>query len=120
MINKLFEILKINYKTILKVIFGLFILYYVIFFLTPKVKIAADQKRQLDSLNTEIKKIHQDNLKLEKKISEFNNEIEKIDQSINNIKNQKTIVKEYYHEKISNIDRLTSRQVDSFFTDRYK
>ena len=120
MINKILEILKDNYKTILKVIFGLFILYYLIFFLTPRVQMAADQKQQLDSLNVVIKQLHEDNLKLEDKIADFNNEIDKVDESIGKIKNQKTIVKEIYHEKISNVDKLTTREIDSFFTDRYK
>ena len=120
MAKKILDILKANYKTILKVIFGLFILYYIIFFLTPRVQMAADQKQQLDSLNVVIKQLHEDNLKLEDKISDFNHEIDKVDESIGKIKNQKTIVKEFYHEKISNVDKFTSREIDSFFTDRYK
>jgi vacuolar-type H+-ATPase subunit I/STV1 len=120
MLTKVLNFIKEYYKTILKVVFGLFILYYLIFFLTPRVQMAADQKQQLDSLNSVIKQLHEDNLKLEDKISEFDNEIEQVDQSISKIKNQKTIVKEIYHEKISNIDKLTSREIDSFFTDRYK
>lgn len=120
MLTKVLNFIKEHYKTILKVVFGLFILYYLIFFLTPRVQMAADQKQQLDSLNVVIKQLHEDNLKLEDKISEFDNEIEQVDQSISKIKNQKTIVKEIYHEKISNIDKLTSREIDSFFTDRYK
>ena len=120
MIKKIFDFLKANYQTILKVIFGLFVLYYLIFFLTPRVQMAADQKQQLDSLNVVIKQLHEDNLKLEDKISDFNSEIEQVDESISKIKNQKTIVKEIYHEKISNVDKLTSREVDSFFIDRYK
>ena len=94
MIKKIIDILKANYKTILKVIFGLFILYYIIFFLTPRVQMSADQKQQLDSLNVVIKQLHEDNLKLENKISDFNSEIDKVDESIGKIKNQKTIVKE--------------------------
>lgn len=120
MIKKIIDILKVNYKTILKVIFGLFILYYIIFFLTPRVQMAADQKQQLDSLNVVIKQLHEDNIKLENKISDFNSEIDKVDESIGKIKNQKTIVKEIYHEKISNVDKLSSPEVDSFFANRYK
>lgn len=120
MIKKIIDILKANYKTILKVIFGLFILYYIIFFLTPRVQMAADQKQQLDSLNVVIKQLHEDNIKLENKISDFNSEIDKVDESIGKIKNQKTIVKEIYHEKISNVDKLSSPEVDSFFANRYK
>ena len=116
----LINFLKSNYKTIVKVIFGLFILYYLIFFLTPRVQMSTGQKQQLDSLNIVIEQLHEDNLKLENQISDFNNQIEEVDQNIGKIKNQKTIVKEIYREKISNVDKLTAREVDSFFTDRYK
>ena len=76
-------------------------------------------KQQLDSLNLIIKQLHEDNLKLESKISDFNEEIKEVDAHIGKIKGQKTIVKEIYHEKISNVDKLTVRELDSFFTDRY-
>jgi len=120
MLNKIIFFLKGNYSIILKGLFGLFVLYYLIFFLTPNVRMSAGQKQQLDSLNQVIKQLHEDNLKLEIKISDFNEEINQVDANISKIKNQKTIVKEIYHEKISNVDKLTSREVDSFFTDRYK
>lgn len=117
--NKILEFLTKNYQTIIKFCFGLFILYYLVFFLTPNVKMSSSQKQQLDSLNVVIKQLHDDNLKLEDKISDFNKEINEVDQNISKIKNQKTVVKEIYHEKISNVDKLTERSVDSFFTNRY-
>jgi vacuolar-type H+-ATPase subunit I/STV1 len=80
---------------------------------------SASQKQQLDSLNVVINKLHEDNLKLEGKISEFNEEIKEVDNHIGKIKGQKTIVKEIYHEKINSVDKLTVRELDSFFTDRY-
>lgn len=117
--SNVLNFIKSNYRSIIKVALGIFILYYLIFFLTPNVKMAAGQKQQLDSLNMVIKQLHEDNLKLEGKISEFNEEIKEVDASIGKIKGQKTIVKEIYHEKISNVDKLTVRELDSFFTDRY-
>jgi hypothetical protein len=96
--------------TIAKVVFGIFILYYLVYFLTPNVKMATEQRQQIDSLNVLVKQLHEDNLKLE----------EEIDNSIDKIKGQKTIVKEIYHEKINSVDKLTVRELDSFFTDRYK
>lgn len=119
MLSTIISFLKKNYFTIIKVLFGLFILYYLIFFLTPNVRMTASQKQQLDSLNSVIKQMHEDNLKLEDKISEFNKEINEVDANISKIKGQKTIVKEIYHEKINSVDKLTVRELDSFFTDRY-
>jgi peptidoglycan hydrolase CwlO-like protein len=112
--------LKSNYKTIGKIAFGIFILYYLIFFLTPKIQMAADEKSKIDSLNQMIKEIEIEQKKLDSNIVSYNQKIDEVDNHIDNIKGQKTIVKEIYHEKISSVDKLTVRELDSFFTDRYK
>jgi predicted nuclease with TOPRIM domain len=67
-----------------------------------------------------VKQLHEDNVELEKEIDEYNQKIDEVDNHIDKIKGQKTIVKEVYHEKISSVDKLTVRELDSFFTDRYK
>ena len=105
--------------TILKVLFGLFVLYYLIFFLTPKVNMSVQQKQQLDSLNVLVKQLHNDNVELEKEIDEYNQKIDEVDNHIDKIKGQKTIVKEIYHEKINSVDKLTNPGIDSFFSNRY-
>lgn len=118
--QKIINFLKENFMTILKVLFGLFVLYYLIYFLTPKVNMSVDQKKQLDSLNVLVKQLHEDNVELEKEINEYDKKIDELDNHIDKIKGQKTIVKEIYHEKINSVDKLTVRELDSFFTDRYK
>ena len=118
--NKIFDFITNNYKTIVQVCFGLFILYYLIFFLTPNVKMSVKQVEKLDSLNVSINKLETQNEYLEGRISDFNAQINAVDNNIQNIKGQKTIIKEYYHEKISNVDKLTDAELDSFFTNRYQ
>jgi small nuclear ribonucleoprotein (snRNP)-like protein len=118
--NKIFDFITNNYKTIVKVCFGLFILYYLIFFLTPNVKMSAEQVQKLDSLNNSINNLETHNEYLEGRISDFNAQMNVVDNNILNIKGQKTIIKEYYHEKISNVDKLTDAELDSFFTNRYQ
>ena len=114
------NLLKGNYKTLLKVIFGLFILYYLIFFLTPRVQMAADEKAKIDSLTLMIKEIELEQQKLDSNIVSYNQKIDEVDNHIDKIKGQKTIVKEIYHEKINSVDKLTSPGIDSFFSNRYK
>jgi hypothetical protein len=109
-----------NFSVLLKYLFGIFVLYYLIFFLTPKISMNIEHKNQLDSLNIVIKQLHSDNLKLENKIQKFELDIQDIDSNISRIKNQKTLIKEYYHEKINSVDKLTIPEIDSFFTNRYK
>lgn len=117
--HKIISFFKENYWNILKVLVGLFLLYWVIFILTPKAGLSDTQKSQLDSLSSQIKILHQDNIKLESQVIEYNKKIDQVDNNINKIKGQKTIIKEYYHEKINNVDKLTIRELDSFFTNRY-
>lgn len=119
MLQTILNFLKANYKTIAKVVFGLFILYYIIFFLTPRVQMSALEKSKLDSLNIMIEQIHQEQLKLDSNIVGYEKKIDEVDNHIDKIKGQKTIVKEIYHEKINSVDKLTVRELDSFFADRY-
>ena len=108
-----------NYKTIFIVAVGLFILYWLIFFLTPKIQMSAQSKDKIDSLNTLIKKIENDQKKLDSNISQFNNQINKLDNNITNLKLQKNIIKEIYHEEINHASYYTVDELDSFFTNRY-
>jgi hypothetical protein len=56
---------------------------------------------------------------LENDIDYYNQKITEIDEDIDRVKNQKTIIKEYYHEKINSVDKLTVSELDSFFANRY-
>lgn len=117
--KKIFDSFLKIIPTLLKVGFGVFIIYYLIYFLTPNIEMSIEQRNQIDSLNQSIKKLHEDNLRMETKIQGFESEVLNIDSNIQNIKGQKTIIKEYYHEKINSVDRLTIAELDSFFAKRY-
>ena len=120
--QKIINFLKQNYYylTILKVVFGLFVLYYLIFFLTPKVNMSVAQKQQLDSLSILVNQLHEDNVELEKEIDEYNKKIDEVDNHIDKIKGQKTIIKEIYQEEINRVASYTDNDIDSFFANRYK
>ena len=114
MINTVLNFLKTHYMTILKVVFGLFIIYWLLFFLTPKVQMAAESKQSIDLLNFEIKEIEKEQDSLYNK-----EEINLLDQHISTIQSQKTIIKEIYHEEIKRVDSYNDRKLDSFFAVRY-
>ena len=119
MINTVLNFLKTHYMTILKVVLGLFIVYWLLFFLTPKVQMAAESKQAIDSLNVEIKEIEKEQDSLSNSISEYKEEINLLDQHISTIQSQKTIIKEIYHEEIKRVDSYTDHELDSFFAVRY-
>jgi septal ring factor EnvC (AmiA/AmiB activator) len=108
-----------NYKTILKVLLGVFVLYWVIYVLTPNITMSKDEKSKIDSLNNIIKEIYKEQQKLDSNIDSYNKKIDVVDDDINKIKGQKTIVKEIYHEEINRAGNYTEPQLDSFFSARY-
>lgn len=113
------DFLTKNFKTIVFLIFGCFIVYWMMFVLTPNVKMSAESKAKIDSLNRNILRYEEENKKLDSAINDYYVEISKIDKAIDSIKRQKTIIKEIYHEKIISIDTFSRPQVDDFFSKRY-
>lgn len=118
--NKIASFLVKNYKVVLVILFGAFILYWMVFILTPRMGMSPEDKSKIDSLNIIISNMYKEQEILDDKIDNINKEIGEVDYSINKIKNQKTIVKEVYHEKINRVSNFTEPELDSFFSDRYK
>jgi vacuolar-type H+-ATPase subunit I/STV1 len=106
-------------KTILIVLFFLFITYWIVFQITPASDIADRIYNKIDSLNHNIDSLTKQNKKLDSAIANYTNQIDTLDSNINKIKNQKTIIKEIYHETITNVDNYNGSQLDSFFSKRY-
>ena len=111
--------IKTNFKWILITVIGIYLFYWIVFVLTPITKMSVEQKQILDSLSIKIEDLHKINSKLEDDIDFYNEKITEVDNNIDKIKNQKTIIKEIYHEKISGVDKLTVAELDSFFSKRY-
>lgn len=109
-----------DYKTLFLFFIGLFIIYWLIFVLTPKNNILINEQNRIDSLNISIKNIQKTQEILDNKIDSINLSIDKVDQEIDTIKNKKTIIKEIYHEKIINVVNFTETELDSFFANRYQ
>jgi hypothetical protein len=57
---------------------------------------------------------------LENKVEGINKEVMKIDENISNIKTNKSKIGKKYHEEINRVDRYSERELDSFFSNRYK
>lgn len=119
-LNVLGSFFSKNYKTLLFLLFGLFLTYWVIFVITPSVTMSNKEKTQIDSLNVVIQGLHKENLKLDSTVLNLNNEIKLVDKQIEKLKNKKVTIKKEYHEKITRVDNYTDSELDSFFSDRYK
>jgi peptidoglycan hydrolase CwlO-like protein len=108
-----------NYKTILSVLVGLFIMYWVFFVLTPSSTMSNADKAKLDSLINVVNEINKEQDILESKVKLIDEEVEKIDDNISKIKTNKVNTGKKYHEKINRVDKYTEPELDSFFSNRY-
>ena len=109
-----------NYKTLLYILFGVGALYLMVLFFTPKTEMSELDKYKLNQLNKDIQDIKNNQIKLDSTINKYEKEISKIDSTIAKVRNQKTIVKEYYKEKGEEITGMKPSQIDSLFHKRYK
>jgi vacuolar-type H+-ATPase subunit I/STV1 len=109
-----------EYKTLILIFICLFVVYWLIFVLTPKTTITIEYEKRIDSLNILIVNVQKSQQILNNKIDSINMDISKVDDDINKIRKQKTIIKEIYHEKINDIIYFTEPEIDSFFTNRFK
>ena len=108
-----------NYKTILSVLVGLFIVYWVMTMSNTSTMSTID-KAKLDSLTNVVNEINKEQDILESKIELIDKEVEKIDENISKVKTNKIKTGKKYHEEINRVDRYSERELDSFFSNRYK
>jgi septal ring factor EnvC (AmiA/AmiB activator) len=108
-----------NWKFLVVMVVLILTIYLAFDFFRPIVDNSKETKDKIDSLNKAIMMIQEHQIKLDSTIAIFNNEIGSVDSNIKNIKRQKTIIKEIYHEKINNVSSFNNNQIDSFFSGRY-
>jgi peptidoglycan hydrolase CwlO-like protein len=105
------------YQIILAILVGLSILY----FSPPIIGTMSDVDRaKLDSLTNLVNQMNKEQDSLENKVEGINKEVVKIDENISNIKANKSKIGKKYHEEINRVDRYSERELDSFFSNRYK
>ena len=108
-----------NYKTILSVLIGLFIVYWVMTTLNTSTMSTIDRNK-LDSLTNVVNEINKEQDILESKIELIDEEVEKIDDNISKVKTNKVKTGKKYHEEINRVDKYSEPELDSFFSNRYK
>ena len=111
---------KQNYKTIIKVILGIVILYWLIYFMVPKDTMSKEDHKKIDSLTNLVSSLQKEQDLIEGKIDLVNKEVDKIDNNVAKIKTQKSKVTVKYHEEINRVDKYSEPELDSFFSNRYK
>jgi len=113
--------LKDTFDSIIKLAILLGIIYVIWFLLKPNASTKIDNtyKKEIDSLTKVIENVEKKQEILYQEIKNLNNDISQTDIKISNIKQQKTIVKQIYHEKINAVDTYNDTELDSIFAKRY-
>jgi hypothetical protein len=110
---------KTNYNKIIYTIIAAIAIYGIIWIATREPQMPTDMKATIDSL-TKANAIYQEKQnELSESIDSFKTQVNKVDFEIDNIKEKTTVVKEYHHEIIQQVDHYDATQVDSFFKTRY-
>jgi len=113
--------LKDTFDSIIKLAILLGIIYVIWFLLRPSAstKIDNSYKKDIDSLTKVIENVEKKQEILYQEIKNLNDDILQTDVKISNIKQQKTIVKQIYHEKTNAVDTYNDTELDSIFAKRY-
>jgi uncharacterized protein YdcH (DUF465 family) len=106
-------------KQIAYVIVGLFLLYGIIWIAIRKPQMPAEYKAAIDSLTKANAALAVEQKKLDSAITTYETKVDQVDTQIDNIKEKTTIVKEYHHEIIQQVDHYDATEVDQFFKTRY-
>lgn len=101
---------------------ALLILFSFISVFTKKEKMREQEyiKAQIDSINKINLELIAKQDSLAESSKKFEDVIIKLDWKLQNVGENKTIIKEYYHEKKEKTKKYTPGQLDKFFKERYK
>jgi hypothetical protein len=111
--------LSSNIKNIIYAIVGVVALYFIIQLATCNPKMPKELKASIDSLTSANKKLMESQQHMDSAITAYDAKVTKIDNQINHIKSQTTIVNKYYNDLGQQVDHYVPTQVDSFFHQRY-
>lgn len=117
--EKLFDLISKNLVVVVNFSFIIFIVFWLLFFITPKINGTKLDRTEIQKITEEIKQIKEYQYKLDSSISDFNLRIMNIDTSISKVKEKRTIIEKTIYEKSNIISTFNNDQIDSFLTDRY-
>ena len=103
---------KKNFSTILFILTILCFGGYLYFILSPKIDMAVESQKKIDSLNKTITLIESEQLKLDSHITKYNSEVEQIDDNILKIKtetNKLLSLQQTWGNTNSELDRKSTR-----------
>jgi septal ring factor EnvC (AmiA/AmiB activator) len=117
--GKMMNFLTKNFRDIILILLGCLLVYLLVRTFTPAPDKSELLKYKLEQLDNKIKETEKRQKELDSNIALNKKDIERIDQNIDNIRSQKTVVNNYYDQKAKDIPGMTNKQIDSSFRKRY-
>jgi len=117
--GKMINFLTKNFRDIILILLGCLLVYLLVRTFTPAPDKSELLKYKLEQLDNKIKETEKRQKELDSNIALNKKDIERIDQNIDNIRSQKTVVNNYYDQKAKDIPGMTNKQIDSSFRKRY-
>lgn len=114
------NLIKKYYKEILMVITIGVVIFILVKILTPAPDKSELLKYKLEQLDNKINGLKQKQKDLNDSISVYKEDIKRIDENVENIRSQKTVINNYYDEKTKEITGWSNKQIDSSLRKRYK
>lgn len=111
--------IKKYHNQILLVLLTTLVVFLLIKVFTPAPDKSELLKYKLNELDTKINGLKEIQIQLDDSIKVYKLEIKRIDENIDNIRSQKTVVNNYYENKAKEIPGMTNKQVDSTLRKRY-
>jgi septal ring factor EnvC (AmiA/AmiB activator) len=114
------EFLSQNFKYFMPVIIAILLCIIIGDMINTSNGMSKQDKKRIEQLDKDINEMMEYQKKLDEKITKYNEEIQKIDSTISNIKVKKEVVNNYYQQKGEEIKNANVKQVDSLLRLRYK
>lgn len=98
---------------------SLFVLYWIIFILTPAVKMSEESIVELKKIDEEIETLNLENQILQSEIVNFQNEIVNVNENLEEIKDIKESIGNDYGKKITSARSYNHDELVRFLSERY-
>lgn len=108
-----------HYKTILFVLGGLFVFYWIVFIMTPAIKMSEQSVEELKKIDENISNLEFENKILQSEIVEFQEQIETINENIEEIEDIKVTIANDYGKKINGARSFNNGELIRFLSERY-
>jgi len=113
------ELLKNKWKEITLILFGVILVFLLVYVLTPRKGMSELNKYKLEQIDKHINEMKNLQKSLGDSIQSYQHKIDEIDEKISHIKVERKEVNNFYTQKREEIKNADKKQIDSLLRSRY-